>query len=71
MYTQAAINILKVVDEQWANYDENIDYLVGMGTERYPHNEEELKKVHMPIVYGDFFYVEAMHKLRGNKFFIW
>lgn len=71
MYTEAAINILKVVDCDWANYDENIDYLVGMGTERYPHNEEELKKVHMPIVYGDFFYVEAMHKLRGNKFFIW
>lgn len=71
MYTQAAINILKAVDAEWANYDENIDYLVGMGSERYPMNENDLKTVHIPIVYGDFFYVEALHKLRGNEFFIW
>lgn len=71
MYTQAAINILKAVDAEWANYDENIDYLVGMGSERYPMNENDLKTLHIPIVYGDFFYVEALHKLRGNEFFIW
>ena len=71
MYIQSAINILKAVDAEWANYDENIDYLVGMGSERYPNNESELSTVHIPIVYGDFFYVEALHKLRGNEFFIW
>ncbi|MBQ8526250.1 MAG: glycoside hydrolase family 88 protein [Clostridia bacterium] len=71
MYTQAAINILKAVDAEWANYDENIDYLVGMGSERYPTTKEQLKVVHMPIVYGDFFYVEALLKLKGNEFFIW
>lgn len=71
MYTEAAINILKAVDKEWANYDENIDYLVGMGTERYPFNEKARQTVHIPIVYGDFFYVEAMLKLRGNQFFIW
>ncbi len=70
-YTQEAINILKACDGAWCNYDEEQDPLVMMGTERYPKNEREWKGVHIPIIYGDFFFVEAMLKLRGNDFLIW
>lgn len=70
-YTEAAINILKACDEHFCNYEEDEDALVLMGTERYPHNEKEAKGLHIPIIYGDFFFVEALCKLRGSKFFIW
>lgn len=70
-YTQEAINILKACDEKFCNYDDDEDALVLMGTERYPKNEAEWKGVHIPIIYGDFFFVEAMLKLKGNDFFIW
>lgn len=70
-YTEAAISILKACDEHFCNYDEDNDALVLMGTERYPHNEQEMKGVHIPIIYGDFFFVEAILKLRGNDFLIW
>ena len=70
-YTQEAINILKAIDEHCCNYEENQDALVLMGSERYPHKESELKKVHIPIIYGDFFFVEALTKLKGSDFFIW
>ena len=70
-YTQEAINILKACDAYWCNYDEDQDALVLMGTERYPHNETEKHGLHIPIIYADFFFVEAMLKLRGNDFFIW
>lgn len=69
-YTDAAIKMLKAIDEKCCNYDENVDYLVGMGSERYPH-EPDQPYVHIPIIYGDFFYVEALSKLRGLDFFIW
>ena len=70
-YTQEAINILKACDEHFCNYEENEDALVLMGSERYPSQESYFKGVHIPIVYGDFFFVEALLKLKGNDFFIW
>ena len=70
-YTQEAINILKAIDKNWCNYEEDEDALVLMGTERYPHNEKEMSGLHKPIIYGDFFFVEALTKLKGSDFFIW
>ena len=73
MYREEAIKLLKAIDEKCANYDENVDYLVGFGTERCPRKEFPREKcgVEKPIIYGDFFYVEAFLKLRENDFFIW
>ena len=70
-YTQEAINILKACDENFCDYSESQDALVLMGSALYPHEESFLKKVHMPIIYADFFFVEALFKLKGNDFFIW
>ena len=70
-YIQEAINILKAIDKHFCNYEENCDALVLMGSERYPHDENGMRGVHIPIIYGDFFFVEAMLKLKENKFFIW
>lgn len=70
-YIDAAVKLLKAIDKKCCNYDENTDFLVDMGTERYPVKEDFMKGVHIPIIYGDFFYVEALLKLRGSKFLIW
>lgn len=70
-YTQEAINILKACDENFCNYGEDEDALVLMGSERYPHSENAKQRVHMPIIYGDFFFVEALCKLKGREFLIW
>lgn len=70
-YTNAAIRILLALDERCCNYNRDEDPLMMMGSERYPQTEAMVKTVHMPIIYGDFFFVEALLKLRGNDFFIW
>ena len=70
-YTREAILILKACDTHFCNYTEEEDALVLMGSERYPSEEEWMKGVHIPIIYGDFFFVEALFKLKGNDFFIW
>lgn len=70
-YTEAAIKILKATAENWTNFEDNEDSLVGMGSERYPHDERALKGLHIPIIYGDFFFVEAILKLKGREFLIW
>ena len=70
-YTQEAINILKACDEHFCNYEDDEDALVLMGSERYPNTERGTKGLHIPIIYGDFFFVEALTKLKGSEFFIW
>ena len=70
-YAREAINILKACDKYCCNYEENEDALVMMGSWRYPVTEAHRKQVHVPLIYGDFFFVEAMFKLRGNDFMIW
>ena len=70
-YTEEAIHILKACDQHFCNYEEDEDALVLMGSERYPSLEEYKRGVHIPIIYGDFFFVEAMLKLKRSEFFIW
>lgn len=70
-YTQEAINILKACDEKCCNYEEDEDAIVFMGSERYPLKGINRKGVHIPIIYGDFFFLEAIFKLKGNDFLLW
>jgi unsaturated chondroitin disaccharide hydrolase len=70
-YAEEAIKLLKAADAHFCNYSDDEDALVLMGSERYPHDERGFKGLHMPIIYGDFFFVEAMFKLKGNDFLIW
>lgn len=70
-YLTGALNILKATDGNFCDYSDNEDALVTMGTEAYPKKEEQIKGVHIPIIYGDFFYTEALLKLRNVDFLIW
>ena len=71
MYTDAAIKLLRATDEHFCNYEENEDALVLMGTERYPTIEDYRRGVHIPIVYGDYYFIEALAKLKGLDFLMW
>ena len=70
-YTQEAINILKACEEKWCNYEDTEDGLVMMGSGSYPKHESCMKTLHIPIIFGDFFFVEALCKLKGRDFLIW
>lgn len=66
MYLNAAIKLLKVLDEKYVDWSENTDNLLTMCTASY-HDEFH----HFSIIYGDSFFLEAMFKLRGNDIFMW
>lgn len=67
LYINSAIKLLKALDENCCNYDDNEEALVLRGSHSYHRIEER----EMPIVYGDFYYVEALLKLKGSDFLIW
>ena len=64
-YLSAAINILKAMEKNWCDWTENDDSILQMGKEEYHYGE------HRNIIYGDFYFTEAILKLKGSDFLIW
>lgn len=68
MYYNAAIKLLKALDEKCCNYELNEDSIVGMGTEFWTDDEDLIgKKANIPIIYGDYYFAEAIYKLKGYE----
>ena len=65
MYVTSALNILKSMEENWCNWEENEDSILQMGMEAY------CSQYNIPIIYGDFFFVEALLKLKNQEFLAW
>ncbi len=70
MYLSAAVKMLKAMEKAWCNWEESEDSILQMGTERYVF-DGNTHGLHIPIIYGDFFFAEAMLKLRGSDFLPW
>lgn len=70
-YLGEALKILQAEEKAFVDYSDQQDALVLKGTEFYPREERYLKGLEIPIIYGDFYFVEAMLKLKGNDFLMW
>lgn len=66
-YKEAAIKLIEATTETWVDWDENRDGIVTFTSQSY-HNPKE---THVPIIYGDYFYIEALLRLVGKEFLIW
>ncbi len=64
-YLSAAINILQTMEKNWCDWSETEDSILQMGSLMYEREQ------HMPIIYGDYFFAEAILKLKGNEFLPW
>ena len=71
IYLNAAIKMLKAMDAAWCNYEDDFDAILTMGTERYERVGEPSRGRHIPIIYGDYYFTEAILKLRGSEFLPW
>lgn len=66
LYLEPAVEMLKTVDEMYCNWNDDEDSIVQMGTEAYHFGEKNI-----PIIYADFYFIEAMLKLSGNDMLMW
>ena len=71
MFMNAAIKLLRAMGEKFCNFDPANDHMLDYGTVRYPTEENQTKGVHISIIYGDYFYTEAILKLLGSEFLPW
>lgn len=66
MYVRPAVRILKAIAETRADWSEACDAIVQNCTAAY-HDERH----HFPMVYADYFFIEALYKLSGKDHLIW
>lgn len=71
MYMNAALKTLQAMEKAFSNWDDDKDYVIGYGSVRYPHTEGIKALCHIPIVYADYYFAEALIKLRGSDFLTW
>lgn len=66
MYINATLRLLKVLDEKRCSWGAENDCILLNCSSSY-HNKEH----HISLVYADFFFLEAVGKLKGNSIFMW
>jgi unsaturated chondroitin disaccharide hydrolase len=67
-YGDTAVKILQVTEAAYCDWDPAADGIVKKGTVRYHGKEDE---IHLPLIYGDYFFLEALNRLRGSNLQIW
>lgn len=67
LYIDAAINILKATEERYTVWDDKKDGLIDYSTGSY-HEE---KWTEVPIIYADYYFVEAILRVLDKDFLIW
>ena len=65
-YKEAALRMLKALAEKRCNWDENQDNLLEKCTAAYHDKDHEFS-----IIYGDYYFIEAIWKLCDKEMFIW
>jgi unsaturated chondroitin disaccharide hydrolase len=66
IYLEAALKMLKALAENCTNWNEDEDDILTKCTAAYHDKEHEFS-----IIYGDYYYLEALMKLTGKELFIW
>ncbi len=67
LYIQSAISILQSMEKSFCNWNIEEDGILGYGSARYNRADDR----EVPIIYGDYFFIEAILELLGKGFLIW
>lgn len=69
LYTEAAVRMLRACDEKFANWDPEADSIMSGGT--YFYHDPTGKNTEVPIIYADYYLIEAVLRLKGKALFEW
>lgn len=67
LYQTGAEKLLYAIGEKHCNWNPEEDSIVDFGSAKY-HRESDRE---VPIIYGDYFFIEGILRLTGRDFLIW
>ena len=68
-YTEAAFRILRANEARFANWDPERDSILTGGT--YFYHDPDGTNTEVPIIYADYYLIEAVLRLKGKELFEW
>jgi unsaturated chondroitin disaccharide hydrolase len=68
LYANSAVNILRVCEKTFADWNSDTDGIMGRGTAAWHSGHDDTE---VPIIYGDYFFTEAVLRLLEKDFLIW
>ncbi len=68
-YTEAAFKILRACDAKFSNWNPEEDSIVDGGT--YFYHDPSGENTEVPIIYADYYLIEAVLRLKGKALFTW
>jgi len=68
-YTEAAYRILRACEARFADWDARRDSILTGGT--YFYHDPTGENTEVPIIYADYFLIEAVLRLKGKMLFEW
>ena len=68
-YTEAAYRILRACEARFADWDPDRDSILTGGT--YFYHDPTGENTEVPIIYADYFLIEAVLRLKGKELFEW
>lgn len=66
LYLGAAVKLLQALDQQRSDWTEQSDAILQNGSAAYHASAH-----HQAIIYGDYYFIEAIFKLKGNDLYLW
>ncbi len=69
IYIQSAYKILRACDEKFCNWDSEADSIVNGGT--FFYHDPTGENTEVPIIYGDYYFIEAVLRLKDKSAFLW
>lgn len=69
LYTEAAYRILRACDEKFCCWNPEKDSIVDGGT--FFYHDPTGENTEVPIIYADYYFIEAVLRLKGKSMFVW
>lgn len=66
LYMRNALKLIETLYKKRSNWDDSCDYIIEKCTAAFHDKEHEFS-----IIYGDYYFIEAIFKLTGEELFIW
>ncbi|MBO5278042.1 MAG: glycoside hydrolase family 88 protein [Lachnospiraceae bacterium] len=67
LYGQGAVRLLRAIEEKHCSWKTEEDGIVDFGSAKY-HREADRE---VPIIYGDYFFIEGILRMTDRDFLIW
>ena len=68
LFVNGAVKMLQSMEKHFCNWNEDEDGILGMGKVAY---HDDGKGIQEPIIYGDYFFLEAILRLMEQELFLW